>query len=309
MAKLADMFGAKTSDRFLGLPGPGEAPAQIAVLGADCATPYASVGAYCAGGPKAIRAGDPAMAGDLGKLNFDLGRPILPESVRAVDLGDLPTDPGDAAGNRDTILKGIAALRAAGTVPILLGGDDSVPIPMLQAYAGEEPVTILQIDAHIDWRDAVDGESWGLSSTMRRASEMDHVTGIVQVGQRGVGSAGPAELAAAQDWGAVLVPARRLHRGGMERAIEAIPEGGRVIICLDWDALDPLIMPAVIAPTAGGLSYHQLMDLIEGVAARARIVGCALVEFMPDADREGIGARTASQVLTTLLGVVSAQCV
>ena len=57
-------------------------------------------------------------------------------------------------------------------------------------FAGRQ-VVILQIDAHIDWRDEVGGEHWGLSSNMRRASEMAHVTGIVQVGQRGIGSARP----------------------------------------------------------------------------------------------------------------------
>ena len=61
---------------------------------------------------------------------------------------------------------------AAGAVPMVLGGDDSIPIPVLQAYADRGPVTVVQIDAHIDWRDEVKGERWGLSSTMRRASEM-----------------------------------------------------------------------------------------------------------------------------------------
>jgi agmatinase len=78
---------------------------------------------------------------------------------------------------------------------------------MLQALEGQGPLTILQIDAHIDWRREVEGERWGLSSTMRRASEMAHVERIIQVGQRGMGSARPADMEDALRWGVHFIPA------------------------------------------------------------------------------------------------------
>lgn len=304
------MFGGGgTEGTFLGLPAADfiELAADVVIFGADCATPYPSVGAYCAGGPAAIRAGGAAYAGDMSRVNFDLMGPILPKGVRVADAGDLPQDPDDAAGNRDRIAQATGQCLAAGAVPVLLGGDDSLPIPFLQAFAGHGPLTILQIDAHIDWRDTVQGTRLGLSSTMRRASEMAHVTRIVQVGARGIGSAGLPDLEAATDWGAHLIPAHELDSGGIDRALALIPEGGQVVICLDVDALDPAIMPAVIAPTAGGLSYAQLLRLVRGVAERARIVGADMVEFMPAADRDGAGARTAAQALATLLGLIARQ--
>ncbi|HBS50902.1 MAG TPA: arginase [Rhodobacteraceae bacterium] len=309
MARLEDMFGAGPAGAgFLGLPrgAPGDA-ADLVLFGADCATPYASVGAYCAGGPAAIRAGGAGYAGDLTRVNFDLGGPILPEGVRALDAGDLALDPGDAPANRAAIGAATRAVLGAGAVPVLLGGDDSVPIPFLAAFDGQGPVTILQIDAHIDWRDSVEGETLGLSSTMRRASEMSHVERIVQVGARGVGSAGMAELAAARDWGAHLVPAQEVHAGGVGPALDLIPEGARVVIAFDLDALDPAIMPAVIAPTGGGLTHAQVLALLRGVAARARIAGLDMVEFMAEADREGQGARTAAQLLASALGLIGGQ--
>ncbi len=307
MADLGKMFGGGITETFLGLP-PGDLArpeGDIVIFGADCATPYASVGAYCAGGPAAIRAGAAAYSGDLGKVNFDLGGPVLPTGVRAVDAGDLAVDPDDAAGNRAAIAGATRRILAAGAVPVLLGGDDSLPIPLLEALGdGEEPLTILQIDAHIDWRDAVEGERLGLSSTMRRASEMDHVERIIQVGARGIGSAGMAELQAARDWGVHLVPAHELEA----RAVAAlVPEGARVAVCFDCDALDPAIMPAVIAPTAGGLTYAQVLGLIRAVAARARIAAFDMVEFMPDRDRDGDGARTAAQLLASVLGIIAGQ--
>ena len=69
----------------------------------------------------------------------------------------------------------------------MIGGDDLVPIPLFEAFAGRGSYTVLQIDAHIDWRDDVNGERLGLSSTMRRASEMGQIGRIIQVGQRGIG--------------------------------------------------------------------------------------------------------------------------
>ena len=193
-------------------------------------------------------------------------------------------------------------------MPVLIGGDDSLPIPMLEAYAARgRGFTILQIDAHVDWRDEVGGERLGLSSTMRRASEMGHIDAIIQVGQRGIGSARMQDVADAKAWGVALVPAGEVARTGLGRAIDLIPEGAEVIICLDLDALDPSIMPAVIGRTAGGLGYWQVLELVAGVAEKARIAGFDMVEFMPDRDVDGQGAALAAQLLAAVMGIVSRQ--
>lgn len=311
MANLGEMFGAGEAATFMGLPrceDLARLEARIALVGADCATPYESVGAYCAGGPAAIRAGGAAYAANLSHMNFDLGGPVFPDAVGAVDAGDLSLDPADPAGNRRKIAGAVRRILDRGAVPVLLGGDDSVPIPMLEAFGGRgRNYTILQIDAHIDWRDEVGGERLGLSSTMRRASEMGHVERIVQVGQRGIGSARMADVAAARDWGVEFVSAREVAREGLRRAASLIPEGSEVIVCLDLDALDPSVMPAVIGRTAGGLGYWSVVELIDAVAAKARIAGFDMVEFMPSREIDGQGALTAAQLLAAVLGIIARQ--
>ena len=124
-----------------------------------------------------------------------------PAPITAVDGGDLAWTEADPAANRTAIRQAVATVLARGAAPIIIGGDDSVPIPVLEAFHDRGPLTIVQIDAHIDWRDEVAGERWGLSSTMRRASEMPHVERIVQVGQRAIGSARPGDLADAEGVG------------------------------------------------------------------------------------------------------------
>lgn len=311
MATLGAMFGAGRVETFMGLPACRDLSAleaRIVVMGAAGCTPYPSVGFYCAGGPAAIRAAGAAYAANLGHVDFDLGGPMLPEGVAAVDAGDIEMREEDPEGNRVRLRAAVLQVLEKGAVPVLLGGDDSLPVPMLQALgdAGRR-VTVLQIDAHIDWREEVQGERWGLSSTMRRASEMAHVERIIQVGQRGIGSARSGDLRDAIAAGVEFVPAGEVARAGVWRAVDLIPEGSDVVICLDVDALDPSVMPAVIGRTAGGLSYWQVMELIGAVAEKGRIVAFDMVEFMPDRDIDGLGAMVAAQLLAGVIGVVARQ--
>ena len=310
MANLSSMFGGGDSGTFLGLPSATIHELQgadVVVIGAPCATPYSSVGPYCKDAPAAIRLAASAFSGIRHHHNFDLGGPILSPDTVAVDVGDVPWDDSEHDANRAAIRAVCEAVLAAGAVPVVFGGDDSIPIPVLQAYADHGPVTVVQIDAHIDWRDEVGGERWGLSSTMRRASEMTHIGEIIQIGQRGVGSARPADLAAANARGVHFRSAHEVHRQGVSDIIERVPDGGNVVITVDLDGLDPSIVPGVLAPEPGGLTYFEAIEIIDSVADRARIVGFDAVEFVPDRDVNGIGARTAFRLAAHAIGRIARQ--
>ncbi len=309
MTTLGGMFGAGAVDTFMGVPrcrDLARLKAKVAILGADCATPYDTAGAYCMGGPEAIRRGAADFAANLAHHNFDLGGVGWPEDA-VVDAGDLEQDPGDAAGNRARIFGGVTQILDRSAVPVLLGGDDSITIPALEAFGARGTFTILQVDAHIDWRDEVQEERLGLSSVMRRASEMAHIGRIVQVGQRGLGSARPIDVREATDWGVQFVPGGEVARDGVARAVDLVPAKADVIVCFDFDALDPSIMPAVIARTAGGIRYWQALELLAGVAAKARIRGLVMTEFMAERDIDGMGATTAAELLISTLGLLSRQ--
>jgi agmatinase len=309
---LAALFGAPEVDTFLGLKKCNDL-SQIngssAFIGAPCATPYGSVGAYAQNGPDSVRKAIASLAANIDRHNFDLNGPIFPEGTkRAVDCGDLPWSDSDFAANRATIRQAISTVVARGVVPILIGGDDSIPIPMLDAMSDTgEKYTILQVDAHIDWRKEHMGESLGLSSTMRRASEMDHIEKIIQVGARGIGSGHSDEYADAQSWGAKFFSGHDVHRNGVKPALAEIEEGERVIICFDIDAMDPAIAPNTIGRTPGGLSYFDGLDLILGVAERGRIVAMDFVEIMPEVDVDGMGGITISRLVAASMGIIARQ--
>lgn len=296
---------------FLDFPAelPGGARPRIALFGAPHGSTYPGADpSGFAGAAAAIRAASLDDAQFLDSHDFDLGGPLFARGEPCcIDAGNLPTSVSDNAGNRRLIEEKTRAILAAGATPIMIGGDDSVPIPFLAGFADHGPIWILQIDAHIDWRDERYGEPLGYSSTMRRASEMAHVAGIVQAGIRGVGSARPREVEAARRWGAHIVTAGEIHSGGIEAALTHIPEGAHVVITLDCDGLDPSVMPGVAARTPGGLSYHQTIGLIEGVSRRGRLAGFDLIELQTDADINGITALTAARLLVNAIGRIVRQ--
>ncbi|RWX81582.1 agmatinase [Neorhizobium lilium] len=240
--------------------------------------------------------------------DFDLGGPLFNgEPGCCIDDGNICTVMHDNVGNRARIQAKIREILALQAVPILLGGDCSVTVPFLTGFSDHGPVWILQINAHIDWRDEVDGKRYGYSSPMRRASEMSHVAGMVQVGLRSVGSARITDIQAARSYGSRFVTAREIHTHGVEGALKHIPEGARVVVTLDCDSMDPGIMPGVAARTPGGLTYTQVIALIAGLGRQARIVGFDLVELYPPADIDGMSALAASRVVVNAIGAITRQ--
>ena len=282
---------------------------HAALFGAPHGTPYPGIdNRVHATAPNAFRTALQADGEWLDHWDFDLGGPLLGDSsCRVADLGNLPTKPKDGKGNRKLIEAQTRKILEADAVPLMFGGDDSTPIPFIAGFSGSPPLTILQIDAHIDWRQERYGEKFGFSSTMRRASEQPHVWRIVQAGARGLGSARETEVRDAKQWGARIFTSRHIHHNGLKDVLETIPQDSGCLITLDCDALDTSEMPAVAHPSPGGLTYMQVIDLIAGVAAKARIAGFTMVEFAPKNDRNGAFAYTAGRIAANVIGHIARQ--
>jgi agmatinase len=303
------------SPTFLGLPNSavddalGGLVPRIVLFGAGFGSAYpGSEDTGHALAADAIRAASQEDAPLIDHFDFDLGGPLFDgKPVSCIDIGNIKTTHHDNAGNRASIEAQTRQVLDQKAVPILLGGDCSVTIPFLSAFAGRGPIWVLQIDAHIDWRDEVRGERYGYSSPMRRASEMPEVAGMVQVGLRSVGSARPSDVNDALAYGSRFVTARDMQSQGVEAALSHIPDGANVVISLDCDSIDPAIMPGVAARTPGGLTYTHIIDLISGVGKKARIAGFDLVEFYPPADVDGLSALTAARILVNTIGTIVRQ--
>jgi agmatinase len=299
------------SATFLGVPAAKRellSHADVVIFGARDATPHVPGStSHAAGAPSALRETTRQIAEDPLRWDFDQGGPLLPPGLQVVDFGDLPTDPATPEDNRSLITSTAMSILKVGAVPLLFGGDDSVPIPFFAGFEKFGPVMVLQIDAHLDWRDERAGLKHTFSSTMRRASEMPWVDRIIQVGQRGVGGSRANDLADARDWGVTIFSAASVRRHGIQPIIDQVTPGSRCIVTLDCDGLDPSVIPAVLVPQPGGLDYLDIVGLLQGVARRAHIVGFDLVELMPDADVRGLGVLAASRIVCVTLGCIAGQ--
>jgi agmatinase len=303
-----------TATTFLGLPSVDiQALAGVAVdaviLGVPYGVPYPTpaLAAACADAPEAVRARSARLARFVTHYDFDLDGPMIPPGspFRVVDAGDVPGTPDDGAGNAARAEAAVRAVLDAGAVPVLLGGDDSVPTPVLRAFDGRGPLTVLQVDAHLDFRDQVAGVRDGYSSPMRRASEMGHVGRIVQVGLRGVGSARGADVDDARAAGNQLVTARELGERGVEWLINQLPKDASVFLAFDLDGLDPSVAPAVSGASPGGLTYEQAGDLLRGLVARCRLAGAAFTEMAPALDVNDATALVVVRLVSQLLGALA----
>ncbi len=279
--------------------------ADVAVFGFPLVTPYDIRGASLdsAHAPSAVRGQSVWLGDPVDRHDFDLGGTVYDgKNVRVADCGDVRVDATDlpAAHARATAVT--RRILEAGAVPFMIGGDDSAPIPFFRAFEGRGPITLVQIDAHMDWRHEVNGVTEGYSSTMRRASEMPWFERIVQIGQRGTGSARATEFRDATAHGVTFVPARRVHDEGVAAALGAIPDGRQYLITVDCDGIDPSAMPGVNAPSPGGLFHHHATALMQGIAAKGRVAGFDIVELAPVKDVNGISAYAAARLIINVIG-------
>jgi agmatinase len=238
--------------------------------------------------------------------DFDFDGDLLAgRPVRIVDCGDVPDLLGRFEESQRVATAAIRTILSRGAIPVVLGGEHSIPIPVLRGYEGHGPVFVVHVDAHLDWRDNIEGVRDGLSSPLRRASEMEWVRGMAQIGLRGFGSARKAEVDAARAYGSILVGADELHRIGIEEVLKRIPDGERYYITIDADGLDPTIAPGVAGPAPGGVTYYEVTGLIKGLARKGRVVGYDFVEVVPGVDLANMTSLLAARLILNLIGALA----
>jgi agmatinase len=279
--------------------------ANVAVLGApfDSGTQYRPGARF---GPRAIREASTLFSfGHGGAYDFEDDAVYLPkDEVTIVDIGDADIVHTDTLQSHDNIEIGVRKILEAGALPVVLGGDHSVHIPCIRAFSDEDPVHIVHIDAHLDFVDERHGVRYGHGNPLRRASEMEHVTGMSQLGIRNVSSSNRADYDDAREAGSDILSVRDVRRLGADGVLRRIPEGERYYVTIDIDGFDPSVAPGTGTPSHGGFLYYEVLEIMQGLAKQGDIVGIDLVEVAPDYDQAGITAMLAAQLLMNMLGFV-----
>jgi agmatinase len=207
--------------------------------------------------------------------------------LRVADFGDLPTNPLSLLDTYDKIAENLKPILDAGTIPMCLGGDHSILLPILRAiHAQHGPVALVQLDAHSDTWDQYWGQKYSHGTPVRRAIE-EHLLDepyILQVGLRGQVYS-PEDMDYANEHKIAMITAEEFHEHGMPLVREKLKGFGarKTYFTLDIDVVDPAFAPGTGTPQVGGLASHQIIELVRALRS-LNLVGCDLVEVSPQYD-------------------------
>jgi len=284
--------------------------ADVAVLGVpnDMGTQWRS-GARM--GPRAIREASTLFSfGHGGAYDHEDDKTYLtPEQVRIVDVGDADIVHTDMQQSHRNTCAAVRRILQAGAMPVCLGGDHSVHAPIIEAFearADRGPLHIVHFDAHLDFVDERHGVRYGHGNPLRRASEMDHIAGMTQLGIRNVSSSNRSDYDAARAAGSDILSVREVRRLGCNGVLARIPEGRAYYLTIDIDGFDPSIAPGTGTPSHGGFLYYEVLEIIQALALRSggEIVGIDLVEVAPPYDPSGVTSILAAQLLMNSIGFI-----
>ena len=277
--------------------------ADIAVLGApfDAGSQFRS-GARM--GPRGIREASTLFSfGHGGAYDHEDDIAYLPaDTTRIVDIGDADIIHTDTIKSHDNIELGVKKILEAKAIPLVLGGDHSINIPCINAFKDEDPIHIIQIDAHLDFVNERHGVRLGHGNPMYRASEKEYVSGMTQIGIRNVSSTAREGYIEAKKRGSQIISVRQFRKIGIEQILNTIPKNIRYYLTIDIDAFDPSIASGTGTPSHGGFYYYEILEFIDGLTKQGNIAGLDLVEVAPDYDITNSTSTLAAQLLMNILG-------
>ena len=277
--------------------------ADIAVLGApfDAGSQFRS-GARM--GPRGIREASTLFSfGHGGAYDHEDDITYLPaDTTRIVDIGDADIIHTDTIQSHANIEFGVKKILEAKAIPVVLGGDHSVNIPCINAFRNEDPIHIIQIDAHLDFVNERHGVRFGHGNPMYRASEKEYVSGMTQIGIRNVSSTAREGYIDAKEKGSKIFSVRQFRKMGISQILNTIPKNIRYYLTIDIDAFDPSIASGTGTPSHGGFYYYEILELIDGLTKQGNIAGLDLVEVAPDYDITNSTSTLAAQLLMNIMG-------
>ena len=277
--------------------------ADIAVLGApfDAGSQFRS-GARM--GPRGIREASTLFSfGHGGAYDHEDDIAYLPaDTTRIVDIGDADIIHTDTIKSHDNIEFGVKKILEAKAIPLVLGGDHSINIPCINAFKDEDPIHIIQIDAHLDFVNERHGVRLGHGNPMYRASEKEYVSGMTQIGIRNVSSTAREGYIEAKKRGSQIISVRQFRKIGIEQILNTIPKNIRYYLTIDIDAFDPSIASGTGTPSHGGFYYYEILEFIDGLTKQGNIAGLDLVEVAPDYDITNSTSTLAAQLLMNIMG-------
>jgi agmatinase len=281
--------------------------ASIAVLG----VPFDEGSPFLPGsrmGPRALREQSLRFAARNGIYDVDARKEYLGHEMAAgliADVGDVDVHPTNPGKTFESVTDTVRAIIGRGALPVVLGGDHSISFAVVRAF--DEPVHVLQFDAHTDYAPITSDLQFTNGHAFRHIAAMPHVTGLTQIGIRSLRTS-PEQV---RD---ILADGHRVITMGEFAAMRpqdvaaTLPEGTRCYVSIDVDALDISLVPGCVSGEPNGMTYAQLRDALRAIAERLDVAGFDFVEVNPTLD-VGTGATSylGAHTLIEFLGHICAQ--
>jgi guanidinopropionase len=227
------------------------------------------------------------------------------ELCRVGDGGDVPfTRLYQPESAHEDIEKFISGFRAAGAVPLAVGGDHSVTLPVLRGLVSNGPVGLIHIDAHTDTWDEFMGSRYSHGAPFRRAVEEGLIDPgrTIQIGIRGAQNSTEGwDYSAASGMRVVFM--EEVTRAGVEAVAEEamrIVNGRPTYLSFDIDSIDPAFAPGTGTPEVGGLTSVESLSLLRALRG-LQLIGADVVEVAPPFDPTGNTSLLAATVMYELL--------
>jgi len=207
--------------------------------------------------------------------------------ARIADVGDAPVTPFGIEENVDVITRFASSIVAAGAIPVGVGGDNTITLPILRAAAANGPLGLVMFDAHVDFFDEFYGSRLNHAVPIRRAVEEGLIDPrrSVQIGIRG-----PLLGADDWDWGRevgirtiTMDDYEALGRDGTIAEVKAIIGTEPVHVCVDIDVLDPSEAPGTGFPESGGMRMRDVQVIMRALTGHP-VASIDLCEINPGLD-------------------------
>jgi len=230
---------------------------------------------------------------------------------RVADYGDIDVAPVSIERTYERIETAVREILEHRVLPIAVGGDHSISLPILRAIAKRHgPVALVHIDAHLDTWDEYFGGKYFHGTPFRRAVEEGLIDPrqAIQIGIRG-------SLYAEDDFdfqarhGMIVVPIGEVKEQGVVAVADRWRSlvRGRVYVSFDIDSVDPAYAPGTGTPEVGGLTSYEALCLVRALRG-LQVVGFDLVEVSPPYDGPGqITALLAANLLYEFLSTLPAR--
>ena len=224
------------------------------------------------------------------------------------DVGDAPTHPLSVERSVDLIQAFYESIQAVGAAPISIGGDHTVPLPVLRAIAKQRPMGLIQIDSHADTFDEFMGTKCNHATFVRRAIEEGLLDPkrIVQIGLRGT-RYGDDDINYGYGAGIRMIPMdeyEEMDRAAVIAEIKRVVGEGPTYITIDIDGLDPKDAPGTGVPEPGGIMMRDAQMMLRALTGMD-IAGADICEVVPSLDPTGITCINAANLMFELTCLVA----